>query len=75
MNRRYAVTRAPNIFPRFQADVSGLADSDLKAWKDIWSAGHGVATIHDVPTVAELAQRIAQEYRAACAVPISAALA
>ena len=27
---------------------------EAKAWRDVWSAGHGVATIHDIPTVAEL---------------------
>ena len=42
-----------------------------KAWRDTWSAGHGVATIHDVPPAAELAARLAAEYRAACALPVS----
>ena len=42
-----------------------------KAWRDTWSAGHGVATIHDIPTTAELAARLAAEYRAACALPVS----
>ena len=46
-----------------------------KAWRDTWSAGHGVATIHDVPTAAELAARLAAEYRAACALPASPAVA
>lgn len=55
-------------------DVSSLAGSDAKAWKDIWSAGHGVATIHDVPTVGELVARMAREYREACALGPSAAL-
>ena len=36
-----------------------------KAWKDIWSAGQSVAGIHDVPTVADLVERMAQEYAAA----------
>jgi len=45
-----------------------------KAWRDTWSAGHGVATIHDIPTVTELAARLAAEYRAACALPVSAAV-
>ncbi len=42
-----------------------------KAWRDTWSAGHGVATIHDIPTTTELAARLAAEYRAACALPVS----
>jgi len=48
---------------------------EAKAWRDVWSAGHGVATIDDVPAVAELVARLAAEYRAACALPPSAALA
>jgi len=47
---------------------------EAKAWRDVWSAGHGVATIHDIPTVATLAERLAAEYRAACALPMSAAV-
>lgn len=54
--------------------IHDLAD-EARAWRDVWSAGHGVATIHDLPSVAELAARLATEYRAACALPPSAALA
>lgn len=50
-----------------------LAD-EARAWRDVWSAGQGVATIHDVPSVAELVDRLEAEYRAACALPPSAAL-
>lgn len=32
------------------------------AWRDIWSAGQGVGLIKDLPTVAELAQRLKDEY-------------
>lgn len=38
----------------------------LKAWRDIWSAGHGVGLIDDVPPLAELVDRLEAEYRAAC---------
>ena len=54
--------------------LKDLAD-EAKAWRDIWSAGHGVATIHDIPSAAELAARLAREYRAACAMPPSPACA
>jgi nitronate monooxygenase len=40
-------------------------NTKLKAWRDIWSAGQGVGTIHDVPTVAELVGRMEREYQAA----------
>jgi nitronate monooxygenase len=33
-----------------------------KAWRDIWSAGQGVGTIDDIPTVAELVDRMTTEY-------------
>ena len=39
------------------------------------SAGQGVTTIHDIPSVADLVQRVAVEYAAACALPPSPALA
>lgn len=36
---------------------------DVKAWRDVWSAGHGVAAITDSPAVAELVSRLEAEYR------------
>jgi nitronate monooxygenase len=53
--------------------LHGLTE-EARAWRDVWSAGHGVATIDDVPTVAKLVERLAAEYRAACALPPSPAL-
>lgn len=53
--------------------LKALAD-EAKAWRDVWSAGHGVATIHDTPTVRTLCDRLAEEYRAACTLPPSPAL-
>lgn len=38
---------------------------DAKRWKDIWSAGHSVSGVGDVPSVAELVARTEAEYRAA----------
>jgi len=37
------------------------------AWRDIWSAGQGVGSIDDVPSVGELVARFTKEYRAAAA--------
>jgi nitronate monooxygenase len=65
----------PETLPKKSPDMSGLNDTEARTWRDIWSAGHGIATIHDVPTVGELVGRLAAEYRAACAVPASPALA
>jgi nitronate monooxygenase len=70
---RYGID--PETLPKKAPDMSSLADANARTWKNIWSAGHGIATIHDVPTVADLVGRLANEYRAACAVPKSPALA
>jgi nitronate monooxygenase len=34
----------------------------VRAWKHIWSAGHAVGTIDDIPTVADLVARLETEY-------------
>ena len=39
---------------------------DAKVWKDIWSAGHGVGAIHDLPPAGELCARLIQEYDDTC---------
>lgn len=39
--------------------------SGVSAWRDIWSAGQGVGSIEDVPTVAALVDRLAAEFAAA----------
>jgi nitronate monooxygenase len=39
--------------------------SKAKAWRDIWGAGQGVGLMEDVPTVAEMVDRLEEEYRAA----------
>ena len=41
-----------------KVDLGAELDTESKAWKDIWSAGQGVAGIADVPTVAELVDRL-----------------
>ncbi len=58
------------------AGAKGKEDfgTGAKAWRDTWSAGHGVATIHDIPTVAELVARLGEEYREACGLPVSPAV-
>jgi len=33
-----------------------------KAWKDIWSAGHGVAAIHEVLSTAQLIDMLERQY-------------
>ena len=36
--------------------------SSGKAWRDIWSAGHGVGAITDIPSIEELVRRMRAEY-------------
>jgi nitronate monooxygenase len=44
---------------------AGITQNAPKRWKDIWSAGHTVAQVDDVPHAADLVERIAKEYAAA----------
>src|SRR5881394_2619137 len=41
------------------------AQENKKRWKDIYTAGHGVGNIEDIPTAAELCRRLVVQYRAA----------
>jgi nitronate monooxygenase len=43
------------------------SEGEAKAWKDVWSAGQGVGSIHDIPTAAEMCSRLIAEYREAIA--------
>jgi nitronate monooxygenase len=40
---------------------------EARAWRDIWSAGHGVTSIRDVPPVAQLVDELARDFDAAVA--------
>jgi nitronate monooxygenase len=68
---RGSVARAgldPDRLP--QADKTKMnfgsgGTSELKAWRDIWSAGQSVSGIHDVPKVDALVSTMAAEYEAA----------
>ena len=39
-----------------------FAKAEAKAWKTIWSAGHGVSSIDDSPSVKELVSRLKEEF-------------
>jgi nitronate monooxygenase len=41
--------------------------TELKAWRDIWSAGQSVSGIHEIASVQTLVDRMLDEYRAALA--------
>ncbi|MEC5385241.1 nitronate monooxygenase [Uliginosibacterium sp. H3] len=68
-----SLTAAGHTRESLQAGIGKAVLKDLaeeaKAWRDVWSAGHGVATIHDAPEVATLVGRLRDEYLAACRTP------
>lgn len=56
-----------NLPVKKEINMGEELDAESRAWKDIWSAGQGVGSIDDVPSAAELCQRLKQEYEAAIA--------
>ena len=46
-------------------DFGSELDTEAKAWKTIWSAGQGVATIDDVLPIEELVKQLSQEFKQA----------
>jgi len=50
-----------NLPPKPEMNMN-REDREKKAWKHIWSAGQGVGSIEDVPTVAALVARLGREY-------------
>ena len=57
----------PDKLPDADKTVMNFGSSgntELKAWKDIWSAGQSVSGIHEVETVQALIDRMANEYEA-----------
>ena len=57
----------PEALPESDKSKMSFGDggSKAKAWRDIWGAGQGVGLMHDVPTVAEMVERLTREYDAA----------
>ncbi|TNE66188.1 MAG: nitronate monooxygenase [Alphaproteobacteria bacterium] len=41
----------------------------IKAWRDVWSAGHGVGSVRAVESTATIVDRLAEGYARACAKP------
>ena len=55
----------PDNLPPLGEVAVGNHEKRPKRWKDIWGAGQGVGSISDVPSVADLVDRLAEEYLAA----------
>ena len=57
-----------NLAAKDGMDLTG-SEIKVKAWKDIWSAGQGVGTVHGIETVATIVDRLEAEYRNAKSLP------
>lgn len=55
----------PENLPESDKSKMSFNSGTAKAWRDIWGAGQGVGLMHDVPTTAEMVERLKTEYNAA----------
>ena len=55
----------PDNLPVSDKTKMSFGSSSAKAWRDIWGAGQGVGLMEDVPTVAEMVERLTRQYQAA----------
>jgi nitronate monooxygenase len=68
---RHSVSHAgldPEALPaadKTKMNFGSEGNAELKAWRDIWSAGQSVSGIHDVQSVAALVDRMVGDYDAA----------
>jgi nitronate monooxygenase len=62
----------PRAMPAREPGVRGHGHlpEAVVPWQNLWSAGQGVAEIHDIPSVAQLLDRLEAEYNAATATPV-----
>ncbi|RLL46843.1 nitronate monooxygenase [Oceanobacillus piezotolerans] len=51
-----------NLNKKDKIDFSELRDSEVKAWKHIWGAGHGIGPISQVQPIAEVIEELKQDY-------------
>jgi nitronate monooxygenase len=55
----------PDALPESDKSKMSFGSASAKAWRDIWGAGQGVGLMDDVPSVAEMVERLKAEYAAA----------
>ena len=55
----------PDALPESDKSKMSFGSGSAKAWRDIWGAGQGVGLMDDVPTVADMVERLKAEYDAA----------
>lgn len=52
----------PKALQTKEIDFSELYNNEAKAWKDIWGAGQGVGSIHDIQSVSMIIAQLKKEY-------------
>ena len=57
-----------NLVAKDRMDLTG-AQTKIKAWKDVWSAGQGLGTVHKVEPVATIVDGLEREYLEAKSIP------
>ena len=55
----------PENLPESDKSKMSFGSGSAKAWRDIWGAGQGVGLMEDVPSVAEMVERLKAEYATA----------
>jgi nitronate monooxygenase len=55
----------PDDLPELVSGKRPNLPDNIKAWRNVWSAGQGVGLINDIPTVEELTSRLLDEYKTA----------
>lgn len=57
-----------NLGVRDGMDLS-KSQSQIKAWRDVWSAGHGVGEVREIEPAAQIVARLKAEYASALQIP------
>ena len=57
-----------NLAAKGGMDLSGT-QKKVKAWKDIWSAGQGIGTVHKIEQVDDVVNELEKEYQEARLLP------
>ncbi len=62
--REKAGLNPDHLPPKERMDLTG-SQNQIKAWKDVWSAGQGVGSIHAVEPLSAIVARLREEYESA----------
>lgn len=51
-----------NLQEKKDVDFSNMRNESVKAWKDIWGAGHGIGSIKEIQSVTEIIDELKESY-------------